>query len=114
MIDPASLTKRYYTISEVSQLLEVNNSLLRFWETEFKEIKPQKGSNGVRRYTSKDILLLEKIHDLVKVQGYTIDGARKQLRQAKKQAPSANQLRQQRLKSILQKLYRLRDQLDQL
>ena len=47
--------KRYYTIGEVAKAFKVNTSLLRFWETEFKEIKPKIKESGARKYTSKDL-----------------------------------------------------------
>jgi len=111
MIDIKSLTKRYYTISEVSAMLDVNKSLLRYWETEIREIKPQKGSNGVRRYTAKDILLLEKIHDLLKVRGFTIDGARKELKKKPSTQEQKSLEERDKLKDILSRLKALSQQL---
>ena len=107
MIDIQSLTKRYYTISEVSELLDVNKSLLRYWESELKAIKPQKGSNGVRRYTVKDILLLEKIQDLLKVRGFTIEGARKELK--KKPEENSKETHSEKLVPILNRLKKIQD-----
>ncbi len=46
--------KRYYTIGEVAKAFKVNTSLLRFWEREFKEIKPKKKVSGARKYTTKE------------------------------------------------------------
>ncbi len=72
--------KFYYTIGEVAQRLDVNPSLLRFWETEFKGITPHKNKKGNRLYTKKDLDLLIKIYELVKVQGYTLQGAKDKLK----------------------------------
>ncbi len=83
MIDTKSLTKRYYSISEVAEMLQVSNSLLRFWETEFPSLKPIKGKNGIRRYTAKEIQHLCEIHNLVKEKKYTIEGAKEHLKSAK-------------------------------
>ena len=51
-LDPDKL---YYSIGEVAQLFGVSNSLIRFWETEFKQLKPQKNQRGDRKYATKDI-----------------------------------------------------------
>ena len=72
--------KRYFSTSEVAEILQVNTSLLRYWEQEFNEIKPMKNSKGDRRYVVKDIEILKKIHHLLKVKGFTIDGAKKKLK----------------------------------
>lgn len=71
--------KIYYAIGEVARHLGVNPSLIRFWEKEFPQLKPKKNRRGDRLYTKKDIQLLEKIYQLVKVEGYTLEGARKHL-----------------------------------
>lgn len=72
-------TKLYYSIGEVSKMLKVNPSLIRYWEAEFSMLKPKKKSNGNRSFTAKDIEVLELIYHLVKEKGYTLDGARKRL-----------------------------------
>ena len=72
--------KLYYSIGEVADMIGVNQSLLRFWETEFPQLKPHKHNNGIRAYTEKDIDLIRQIFHLTKECGYTLDGARLQLR----------------------------------
>jgi DNA-binding transcriptional MerR regulator len=72
--------KLYYSIGEVAQLLGVNPSLLRFWETEFPQIKPYKNKKGTRFYNDQDIELLKRIYHLTRDCGYTLDGVRDQLR----------------------------------
>lgn len=72
--------KLYYTIGEVAQMMDVNPSLLRFWETEFPQIKPHKNKKGTRFYTVNDIELLKRIYHLTRNCGYTLDGVRDQLR----------------------------------
>ena len=72
--------KLYSTITEVSKELGVNASHLRFLEKEFPEIKPSTNTRGVRHYTQEDITLLRRILYLTKECGYTIEGARQQLR----------------------------------
>ena len=71
------LTKLYYSIGEIATLFGVSNSLIRYWETEFPQLKPQKNKRGDRKYIVKDIRTLEVIYTLVKEKGYTIDGANK-------------------------------------
>lgn len=70
------LTKLYYSIGEVAEMFDVNTSLIRFWEKEFALIKPKKNKKGNRLFTPKDILTFDKIFDLVKDQGYTLEGAK--------------------------------------
>lgn len=82
-INPEELTKLYYTIGEVAQLFEVNTSLIRFWEKEFSAIKPKKNNKGNRLFTVKDIITIDRIYELVKEEGHTLDGARKALRERK-------------------------------
>ena len=72
--------KLYYTIGEVARMLDVNPSLLRFWETEFPSINPHKNSKGTRYYTADDIALLRHIYHLTRDCGYTLEGVKEQLR----------------------------------
>ena len=71
--------KRYYTISEVADLLEVSKSLIRFWDQEFEMLRPHKNSKGERRFTPENITLLKQIQELVKERGFTLKGARQEL-----------------------------------
>lgn len=72
--------KMYYSISEVSQILGVNASLVRFWEKEFDILKPKKNSKGNRQFTKDDVGNLRLIYHLVKEQGYTLQGANEKLK----------------------------------
>lgn len=72
--------KRYYRIGEIAKAFDVNPSLLRFWEKEFKEIEPKKKEGGSRRYTPDDVRVIQKIYHLLKEKGLTIEGAKKQLK----------------------------------
>ena len=67
---------KYYRISQVSKMLNIPASTLRYWEKEFKQLKPLKSKNGIRYYNEKDIELLKKIIFMIKEKGYTIDGAK--------------------------------------
>lgn len=108
MVDTSTLTKRYYTIAEVSVMFDVAKSLLRYWEGEFKEIQPRKDRGGIRRYTVKDVEHINKIYDLVKVRGFTIEGARKELSSKNKKSPAKIDLKN-KLQDIHKRLTALRD-----
>jgi DNA-binding transcriptional MerR regulator len=83
-IDYSKLTKLYYSIGEVAQLFQVNASLIRFWEKEFKLPQPKKNNKGNRMFTVKEIQTLEKIYQLVKIQGFKLDAAKTQIKSKKK------------------------------
>lgn len=72
-----SIKKLYYSISEVSKITEVEQYVLRYWETEFESLKPQKNRAGNRIYTNKDIQLIMQIKSLLRDKKYTIEGAKK-------------------------------------
>ncbi len=76
--------KLYYSIGEVSQMFEVNASLIRFWEKEFSVIRPKKNKKGNRLFTQKDVDNFRLIYHLVKEKGFTLEGAKKQLREKEK------------------------------
>ncbi|HZH85902.1 MAG TPA: MerR family transcriptional regulator [Brumimicrobium sp.] len=73
--------KLYYSIGEVAKAFDVNTSLIRFWEKEFDILKPKKNAKGDRKFTPQDIKNLELIYHLVKVRGFTLDGAKIQLKE---------------------------------
>lgn len=72
-----SIKKLYYSISEVSKITEVEQYVLRYWETEFEGLRPQKNRAGNRAYTNKDIQLILVIKFLLREKKYTIEGAKK-------------------------------------
>ncbi|MGA2669242.1 MAG: MerR family transcriptional regulator [Ignavibacteria bacterium] len=74
------MKKLYYSISEVSRITDLEQYVLRYWETEFEQLKPAKNSSGNRIYTNKDIKLILFIKKLLKEEKYTIEGAKKILR----------------------------------
>ena len=80
------IEKRYFTITEVANELGLNASQLRYWEKEFTPLNPRTNARGKRFYTASDKELIQQIAWLVKVQGYTIDGARKALKKRKEVA----------------------------
>ncbi len=98
--------KRYYTIGEVAKAFEVNTSLLRFWEKEFKEIQPKKKTSGVRKYTPQDVQNIKLIYHLLKEKGMTIEGAKNQLKDSK--SSEENKM------DVLKKLERIKKELENL
>jgi len=77
------IKKIYYSIGEVAEMFDVNKSLIRFWEKEFTIIKPKKNRKGNRYFTDKDIENFKIIFHLVKERGFTLQGAKKKLRENK-------------------------------
>lgn len=103
------LDKRYYTIGEVAEMFQVSKSLIRFWENEFDFLRPHKNSKGDRRFTPKNIRQFELIHELVKERGFTLEGAKQEIkRQQKFQKKKAEVLNS--LQEIKVFLEQIRDQ----
>jgi DNA-binding transcriptional MerR regulator len=103
--------KLYYSISEVSELFDLNASTLRFWEKEFDVLSPTKNKKGNRLFTKKDIEHIATIVDLVKQKGFTIQGAKDQLKHRssiKSDTPVHAEVIQ-KLKDVKAKLIALRD-----
>ena len=86
--------KIYFRIGEVSELAELPTYVLRFWETEFSQLKPTKSSTGQRMYRRKDVEYVMQIRKLLYEDGFTIAGAREKLKEemrsgrSQKQTPS--------------------------
>jgi DNA-binding transcriptional MerR regulator len=96
------IEKLYFSIGEVADMFEVNASLIRFWEKEFPQLQPRKNNRGNRVYSKKDIELFSKIHELVKMRGYTLEGAKNALR--KRNIPDEHEVIIGRLLSIRNQL----------
>ena len=80
--DPPSIPDRlYFKIGDVARLCEVETYVLRFWETQFPQLKPNKSGTGQRLYRRRDVELALKIKQLVHGEGYTLAGARQALTQ---------------------------------
>ena len=75
-----SIEKRYFSITEVAEQLELSASQLRYWEKEFTVLKPRTNARGKRFYSVDDVEVVRQIAWLVKAQGYTIEGARKAMK----------------------------------
>ena len=77
--EPKQIKKLYYSIGEVSKITELKAYVLRYWETEFKQLKPPKNRAGNRTYRQSDIDLILYIKTLLYTKKFTIEGARNQL-----------------------------------
>ena len=75
--------KLYYSIGEVARMFDVNSSLIRFWEREFDIIQPKKNKKGNRLFTQDDVDNFYIIYHLVKERGFTLEGAKKKLKENK-------------------------------
>jgi len=78
--------KMYYSIGEVAEAFDVNASLIRYWEKEFDILKPKKNAKGNRKFTKEDIKNLKFIYHLVRVRGFTLEGAKNHLKQNREEA----------------------------
>ncbi len=105
------ITKVYYSIGEVAELLNVSASLIRYWESEFDQIKPRKNRKGNRQFTTDDIDNLKTIYFLVKEQGYTLQGARYALKKGTSEVKNKMELMES-LKKVRSFLIELRDQIE--
>jgi DNA-binding transcriptional MerR regulator len=76
--------KLYFKIGEVSRIVNVPSYVLRFWETEFRQIKPKRTDSGQRLYRKRDVHLVLHIKQLLYDQKFTIDGARQHLKKLRK------------------------------
>lgn len=93
MIEPiqeSELTKLYYSIGDVAKMFDVNTSLIRFWEKEFPSVQPKKNKKGNRLFSPKNIMELQRIYHLVKVEGHTLEGAKKALKTKSETTPSTS------------------------
>ena len=104
------IKKLFYTIGEVSKILNVNVSLVRFWDNEFDIIKPKKNKKGNRLFSEKDLKNLKIIHHLLKNNGFTIKGAKKALK-SKKNDFQKNIFLKERLLELKKFLVSLRESL---
>lgn len=110
------ITKIYWSISEVAEKFSVSQSLIRFWEKEFDELKPKKNQSGNRMFTKKDLDTFENIFHLVKTEGMTLEGAKKKLKEMRKKDFGPKQpidlSAEQRLLQVKEKLLDLKKILD--
>ena len=106
-LNPNKNLKLYYSIKEVAAMFDINESTLRYWESEFPQLRPKTQSGTkIRQYTEKDIEQLKVIYNLVKVRGFKLAAARKML--------SANRGGVDKTTDVLDTLLSVRSQLKEL
>jgi len=112
------IQKLYYSIAEVSEITSLKQHVLRYWETEFDELRPSKNRAGNRIYRLNDIKLIFQIKKLLYVDKFTIDGTRKKLAALKEEnstqidMPFKNNERQNLFDSVKKDLIEILDILD--
>ncbi len=84
--DDILFQKQYYSIGDVAKMFRVNTSVIRSWENEFDIIEPKKNKKGDRHFRPVDIKNLQLIHQLIRKQKYTLEGAKDYIRKNKKAA----------------------------
>jgi len=104
------IEKLFYPIGEVAQMFEVSVSSIRYWEKEFDILKPKKNKKGNRMFTKKDVDNLKIIYHLTKERGFTLEGAKKKLRENKTDTIDNVEIINH-LKSIRQFLVEFREEL---
>jgi DNA-binding transcriptional MerR regulator len=109
-LNPNKELKLYYSISEVAQMFDVNETLLRFWEKEFPQISPKKTGRNIRQYRKEDIEQIRTIYNLVKVRGLKISAAREALKKNKEGVEKSTEV-VDRLRALKAELQELRTQL---
>jgi len=106
MIDVDKLEKLYYSIGEVADMLGVSKSLIRYWENEFDFLNPKKNKKGDRRFTKENIQQLLIIFELVKERGFTLDGAKQEIKTTRKRLLTKQ--------DVTRRLQHIRNELDNL
>ncbi len=92
MMKQQGIKKLYYSISEVSKITDLEQYVLRYWETEFEQLKPAKNRAGNRIYTNKEIKLILFIKKLLRDERYTIEGAKQVLKNYVPESEGGEQL----------------------
>lgn len=104
-------TKKYFKIGEVSRMLGVNASTLRFWEKKFPQVKPMKNKKGDRIYNLKDIDILKEIQYLTHNKGVRLSHATKKVRRNPEQQDEKATLVKE-LRNLKEQLLKMKDQLE--
>lgn len=103
--------KIYYSMGEVAEMFDVNQSLLRHWESKFDCLRPHKNKRGNRMFSAEDIEKLKQIYHLVKERGMTLEGARKVMRGASGKELARDTKLLERLQRIRAALVEVREEL---
>lgn len=99
-----SIRKLYYSISEVAELTDLEPHVLRYWESEFEQLHPKKNRAGNRVYTERDIETVKRVKHLLRVDKYTLDGARQVLAQDDEASHDTTRAALVELRAFLEKL----------
>ena len=110
-LNPNKVLKKYYSIKEVSDMLDIPESTLRYWEKEFKEINPKKNAKGIRHYTVDDIEQIKLVNHLVKEKSLTIKGAKTRMKDNPQKTTDTHEI-VERLKKIREELVAILGELD--
>lgn len=105
--------KLFFSISEVAQMFDINESTLRFWEKEFDVIRPRKTAKGTRFYKQEDIDAIRLVYHLVKERGMTLAGARQKLKDNKETTVRQEEI-VNKLKLIKEELLAMKEAFDAL
>lgn len=106
------IKKLYYSIGEVSEMTDLEQHVLRYWESEFEQLSPRKNRAGRRVYTEDDIAMVRRVQHLLKDEKYTIEGARQVL--GREEASDDNAVeRNENLVELREFLCTLLDELDE-
>jgi DNA-binding transcriptional MerR regulator len=105
------ITKLYYSIGEVAKLVGVETHVLRYWENEFPQLNPRKNNAGRRTYTREDLEAAYRIYELLRVDKYTLAGARQVLENEDNTSPVRRSIKRQELLNVRLFLENIREQL---
>ena len=97
-----SIKKLYYSISEVSKITDIEQYVLRYWESEFEQLSPQKNRAGNRIYTNKDIRLILYIKELLREKKYTIEGAKKILEEYEQEKKPVVEIKEKKIQTDIE------------
>jgi DNA-binding transcriptional MerR regulator len=92
MAIPKEIEKKYFSITEVAQMLQLTPVTLRHWETELPSLKPKKTPKGDRQYSRQDIEHLRLIYELIREKGFTLAGARDFIKKRQHLSPEKTEL----------------------
>ncbi|HEY0977204.1 MAG TPA: MerR family transcriptional regulator [Flavobacteriales bacterium] len=108
-----TIERVYWTIGEVAEQLQVSTSMLRYWEKEFGSLRPKRTSKGDRLYTKDDISKIRDIQHLLKERGFTIQGAKGQIRSKERSSTDTIEEVVERLTAVRLQLVALRKNLSE-
>jgi len=110
MLEPVLPDKTFFSMGEVSRILQVKPYILRYWEKEMGLIRPARRESGQRKFTRSDVLLISRVKDLLYEKGLTIAGARRQLLEERRDRNSPESKRQKteqvRQSDLVKQIYR--------